>query len=367
MSLDTSSLFSPFSINGKTVRNRWGVAPMTRVTATEDGRATDVMARYYERFARGGFGLVVTEGIYSDQRFSQGYRFQPGISDEAQAQSWRPVVKGIHAHGGLAVAQIMHAGAISQGNRFRDRTAGPSAVQPKGRQMTFYYGKDDYPLPLAMSEEDIADAVAEFGAASARAIDVAGFDGIELHGANGYLLDQFLTDYANLRQDRWGGSLRNRLEAPLAAIRAVREQVGSAVPVGIRISQGKVNDHVHKWQGAEQDAEIIFGSLAEAGVDFIHVTEFEAWQPAFGETGPTLAHLARKFAPGVAILANGGLHDVSHAAGSLEDGADVVTLGRGALANPDLPNRLAAGQALTAFDPVILGPIADIKASELAL
>lgn len=367
MNVPIPALFSPFSLKGGIVRNRWGVAPMTRVSATEDGRATEAMARYYERFARGGFGLVVTEGLYTDQLYSQGYRFQPGLSDDDQARSWQPVVAGIQSHGALAVAQIMHAGAISQGNRFRDSTVGPSAVRPKGQQMSFYYGKDDYPLPVAMSEKDIADALAGFGAAAARAVGIAGFDAIELHGANGYLLDQFLTDYANIRTDRFGGGTRQRLEILLAAIGEVRARVGAAVPVGIRISQAKVNDFAHKWQGGERDAEVIFGGLAAAGLDFIHVTEFEAWQPAFAASGPSLVHLARKFAPGLAILANGGLHDASRAGDSLRDGADLVMLGRGALANPDLPNRLAAGKPLSDFDPVILGPIADIKASELAL
>ena len=144
MDIDTSALFAPIVIKGRTVKNRLSVAPMTRITATEDGRATETMTRYYERFARGGFGTVITEGIYTDQAFSQGYIHQPGMTDEAQANAWKPVVNGIKAHGALAIAQMMHAGAISQGNRFRDGTVGPSAIQPKGKQMTFYHGKDRY-------------------------------------------------------------------------------------------------------------------------------------------------------------------------------------------------------------------------------
>jgi 2,4-dienoyl-CoA reductase-like NADH-dependent reductase (Old Yellow Enzyme family) len=110
---------------------------MTRISATQDGRATETMTRYYERFARGGFGTVITEGIYTDQAFSQGYVHQPGMTDEAQANAWKPVVSGIKEHGALAIAQLLHAGALSQGNRFRDSTVGPSPVRPKGEQMTF--------------------------------------------------------------------------------------------------------------------------------------------------------------------------------------------------------------------------------------
>ena len=151
MDIDTSALFAPIVINRHTVKNRLAVAPMTRISATEDGRASETMARYYERFARGGFGAVSTEGTYTDQAFSQGYANQPGMSDAAQAEAWKPVVAGIKTHGAFAIAQLMHAGALSQGNRFRHGTVGPSAIQPKGEQMVFYHGKDRYAVPEAMT------------------------------------------------------------------------------------------------------------------------------------------------------------------------------------------------------------------------
>ena len=367
MDIDVSALFAPIVINGHTVKNRLSVAPMTRVTATQDGRATETMTRYYERFARGGFGTVSTEGIYTDQAFSQGYAHQPGMTDEAQANAWKPVVSGIQAHGAFAIAQMMHAGAISQGNRFRDGTVGPSAIQPKGKQMTFYHGKDRYALPTAITEAQIIEAINGFAEAAGRAIEVAGFDAIEIHGANGYLLDQFLTDYANNREDCWGGATGSRVRMILETFKAVRARVGAKVPVGVRISQGKVNDYHHKWADGERDAEIIFGSLAEAGADFIHVTEFEAWKPAFTPGGPSLMHLTKRYAPKAAIFANGSLHNVEQAVAALGDGADIVAIGRGALANPDLPKRLCERGTLNEFDPTILGPIANIKENELAM
>ncbi|QYE33815.1 NADH:flavin oxidoreductase [Polymorphobacter sp. PAMC 29334] len=367
MNVDTSALFAPIVIKGHTVANRFSVAPMTRISATEEGRATERMTRYYERFARGGFGTVITEGIYTDQAFSQGYVNQPGITNEAQANAWKPVVSGLKAHGTLAVAQLMHAGAISQSNRFCGSTVGPSSVQPKGEQMTFYHGKDRYSLPAAMTEAQIADAIDGFAESAARAIEVAGFEAIEIHGANGYLLDQFLTDYINSRTDRWGGSTENRVRLILETLKAVRARVGARVPVGVRLSQGKVNDYHQKWAGGERDAEIIFGSLADAGADFIHVTEFEAWQPAFAEDGPSLMRLAKHYAPKAVILANGSLHDIARAAAAMNEGADIITIGRGALANPDLPRRLSDRAVLNDFDPAILGPIADVKETELKM
>jgi 2,4-dienoyl-CoA reductase-like NADH-dependent reductase (Old Yellow Enzyme family) len=359
-------ILTPYDINGRSLRNRLAVAPMTRVSATETGHATDEMARYYERFARGGFGLVITEGIYTDQKYSQGYPFQPGITDEPQAQAWRMVTDRIHAHQGMAFAQIMHAGALSQGNRFVSVPAAPSALRPKGEQMKFYYGAGQYPVPRAMTEEDIADAIEGFVQAATLAIESAGFDGIEIHGANGYLLDQFLTDYTNHRGDRWGGSVQDRMQLTLEVIKAVRKAVG-AVPVGVRISQGKVNDYAHKWAGGEQAAQVIFESLGDAAVDFIHVTEFEAWKPAFPAGDASLVSLSRRYAPEVALIANGGLHTPALALSALNEGADIIAIGKAALANPDLPRRFANAEHLAEFDATILGPIANIKKSELTL
>ena len=367
MHTDASALFAPIIINGHTVKNRLSVAPMTRISATQDGQATETMTRYYERFARGGFGAVSTEGIYTDQAFSQGYAHQPGMTDEAQAKAWQPIVGAIKTHGALAIAQLMHAVALSQGNRFRDGTVGPSATQPKGEQMTFYHGKDRYALPAAITEEQIADAIAGFAESARRATEIAGFDAIEIHGANGYLLDQFLTDYTNTRRDQWGGATADRLRLILETLKSVRATVGASVRVGVRISQGKVNDYHHKWADAERDAEIIFGSLAEAGADFIHVTERAAWEPAFDPGGPSLVQLAKRYAPDAAIFANGSLHTIERAVAALNDGADIVTIGRGALATPGLPRRWSDRGAVRDFDPTILGPIANIKEIELAM
>jgi 2,4-dienoyl-CoA reductase-like NADH-dependent reductase (Old Yellow Enzyme family) len=222
-------------------------------------------------------------------------------------------------------------------------------------------------VPAAISDEQIADAITGFAESAARAIGTAGFDAIEIHGANGYLLDQFLTDYANTRSDRWGGTMEKRVRLIIETLKAVREKVGAKVPVGVRISQGKVNDYGHKWAYSERDAEIVFGSIADAGVDFIHVTDFEAWKPAFKLGGPSLMRLAKQHAPKAAILANGSLHTIDRAVAALDDGADVLTIARGALANPDLPRRLYERATLSDFDPAILSPIANIKDAELAM
>lgn len=355
-----AGLFTPLRLGmALSLSNRLAVAPMTRVSATADGHATQQMADYYEAFAAGGFGLVITEGIYTDKAHAQGYLFQPGLADDAQRDAWRAVVDRVHARGGRIVAQLMHAGALSQGNPYRDTTKGPSAVQPRGQQMAFYRGEGRYRVPEAMSDDDISVAVDGYAQAARRAQE-AGFDGVEVHGANGYLLDQFLTAHTNLRQDRYGGSLENRLRLTVDVVQAVRQATSASFAVGVRISQGKVNDFTHKWEGGEADAARIFRTLGALPIDYLHTTEFEAWRPAFGEHGPSLAALARKHVS-VAVLANGSLHDAVQAGGMMaREEADFVSLGRGALTHADWPARLRAGEPHDPFDRGLLAPIADL-------
>ena len=351
-------LFDPFTIGSLTMGNRLAVAPMTRVSATEDGRATQAMADYYGAFAAGGFGLVVTEGIYTDRAFSQGYLFQPGLAARSHRDAWSHVVAGVHRQGARIFAQLMHAGALSQGNIYRDTTRGPSAVQPKGQQMAFYRGAGDYPVPEAMSIAEIQDAVRGFADAAKMAKD-AGFDGVEIHGANGYLLDQFLTEGVNIRDDRYGGSVQARLHLASETVQAVRDAVGSLFPVGIRISQGKVNDFMHKWSGREEEAADIFGTLDTLPLDYVHTTEFEAWRPAFGG-GASLAALAKRHSR-LPVIANGSLHDPAMAGGLVDRGeADAVSLGRGALTHADWPQRVRQNGVLSEFNRDILSPLADL-------
>lgn len=360
-------LFDAGHLGGLPLENRIAVAPMTRVSASANGVPTDTMRRYYAGFARGGFGLMVTEGIYTDRAWSQGYAGQPGLTDGEQAAAWRTVTNAVHAAGGRIVAQLMHAGALSQGNRFRADTIAPSAITPQGKQMEVYAGNGAYATPRAMTEADIGAVIDGFVRAARLARDVAGFDGVEIHGANGYLIDQFLTAHTNLRDDAWGGTIDRRARLALQIVRAVREAVGEDFTVGIRISQGKVNDFTHKWPEGVKGAHTVFAQLADAGINYLHVTEFEAWKPAFADDARSLVQLARESAPKLTIVANGSLHDPARAVEVLEHGADVVTLGRGALANHDWPHRVRAGIAPRDFDPALLSPLGDIKPAELAV
>ncbi|MEG3131048.1 NADH:flavin oxidoreductase [Pantoea cypripedii] len=365
--MSDSTLFKIGTFGKVEVKNRLMVAPMTRISASESGVPGDRMAQYYTRFALGEFGTIITEGIYIDNAWSQTYSFQAGLVTTEQIQGWRKITDDVHVNGGKIFAQLMHAGAISQGNIYRDDTVAPSGIQPKGEQLEFYYGKGKYKFPKALKEDEILEIIRHFAEAAEHAVVEAGFDGIEIHGANGYLLDQFFTDYSNQRTDRWGGDITGRLSLTLAVIAAVRESVGADVPVGVRISQGKVNDFNHKWKEGIEGASRVFALLAESGVDFIHITEHDALKSAFDDSPLSLIQIARNAAPGIKIIANGSLGEGERSALAIEQGADFVALGKSALANPDWPQRVRNGSPLQEFDKDILGPVANVKDSELSL
>ena len=359
------ALFSKLTIYNLHLKNRIALAPMTRTSASENGVPTEDMLRYYTRYAQGGFGLIITEGTYPDQAYSQGYLNQPGIANQQHIAGWRKIIDSVHEAGAKIFCQLMHAGALSQGNIYKQKAAGPSAVRPKGEQLGFYGGEGQYPIPEEMSREDIQQAIEGFAQATLNARE-AGFDGVEIHGANGYLLDQFLTDYTNQRTDQYGGSTENRVRLLIEVIQACRQAVGQDYPIGIRVSQSKVNDYTHKWADKEDDAKIIFSRLGAAGLDFLHVTEYKVYAPAFSEEGPTLAALAKRWSK-LPIFANGSLDAPAAAENMIIQGdVDVVAIGKAALANKDWANRAARGEQLQEFKPEsFFVPNARIKPFEL--
>jgi 2,4-dienoyl-CoA reductase-like NADH-dependent reductase (Old Yellow Enzyme family) len=353
-----SVLLQPVLLAGLRLRNAVAVAPMTRVSATQEGVPTERMARYYAAYAQGEFGLIVTEGIYPDREYGPGYARQPGLVTREQVNGWRRVTECVHEGGGLIFAQIMHAGALSQ---CLDETLAPSAVRPKGEKMPEYGGTGSFPFPREMTRKEIRTAIAKFGATAGRARD-AGFDGLEIHGANGYLIDQFITQYTNLRNDEFGGDVNRRIRFACEVLEAARARLGEDFPVGIRLSQTKVNDFTHRW--TEQDARAIFAAVKAAGASYIHVAgEGRDWceTARLSPGGPTITELARSVS-GLPVVANGGMGNVGTAEGLLCDGhADLVSLGRDALANPDWPARVRRGDPLEHFDPHMLHPSATLE------
>ncbi|WP_433618030.1 NADH:flavin oxidoreductase [Paenibacillus cellulositrophicus] len=356
------NLFNGYMLGTLPLPNRAVLAPMTRTSAEPNGVANDRMARYYSRFAKGGFGLIITEGLYPDEEFSRSYHHQPGIASIAQADSWIPIVQAVHREGGKIIAQLMHAGALVQHHAFTP--IAPSAVQPVGTMLEDHGGSGEFAVPKAMTLAEIRRTIEGFKQAALRA-KYAGFDGVEIHAANGYLLDQFITDYTNRRTDDYGGATNRRIRFAVEVLRAIRSAVGPDYLVGVRISQEKVNDFDHKWAHGEEDAKIIFGELAAASASYLHTTEYKAWMPAFSDEGPTLAELAKRYS-GLPVIANGKLGDPERAEQMLIAGAaDLIAVGTSALANPDWVNKIREGGTLRAFDHRFLQPMATLKEEEV--
>jgi 2,4-dienoyl-CoA reductase-like NADH-dependent reductase (Old Yellow Enzyme family) len=360
-----SNIFTNQKIGNITLKNRLAVAPMTRVSANENGTTGALMKEYYQSFAQGGFGLIITEGLYTDKHYSQCYKFQPGLTDEAQVKSWQEITDAVHKSDGVIIAQLMHAGALSQYNKYTGQGAAPSAVKPLGKEMTFYYGEGDYSIPKAMSKEDIENVVKGFANAAILA-KRAGFDGVEIHGANGYLLDQFITVYTNERTDEYGGTLVNRLRIYQEIITSVRAAVGDDFIIGIRFSQSKVNDSTYQWPGKEADAKFTFESAKRFGVDYIHTTELLAKASAFDDS-LSLAALAKEYGD-VPVIANGSVNNENDANLLINSNqADVISLGKIALANQNWPNIVQEKIKLSEFSFEMFNPIADLKTANAFL
>lgn len=340
-----------FEMNGHHFKNRTVVAPMSRVSTNGDGVPTTQMQDYYTSFALGGFAMIVTEGTYTDRHFSQAYPNQPGMTNAQQQDGWEQIVKSVKSNGGTKmILQLMHAGALSQhlGN-----TRAPSKIEPMRSMLAGYSRKQGrYPIPEAMNLAEIDQVVEGFLNAALMAME-AGFDGVEIHAANGYLLDQFITDYTNNREDQYGGSLENRVRLICDIVKIIRLKTPQNFIVGVRLSQGKVNDFDYLWPGGVEDGRTIFHSVAEAGASYIHfASEGKGFSHGcLTRNGESLPQLAKDVAK-IPVIANGGLHELSEANRILKEGhADLIALGTGALANPDWPHRVERNMQINQLDP----------------
>lgn len=362
------SLIENFDLTSRlTLRNRVVLAPMTRVSAEVDGSVPARIADYYRVFAHGGFSALITEGVFIDKTYSPGYVNQPGLVTDENVAAWREVTSAVHEEGAVIFAQLMHAGPQTQGDVYGYGAIGPSATRVPGEQLAMYGRTGPYPEPERATIEQLRDVIAAF-VESARRAKEAGFDGVEIHGANGYLLDAFLTDYLNDRDDEYGGSPEARVKLTVDVCRAVREELGEDFVVGVRISQAKVSDPFHKWTGGAEEAEAIFRALSSVDLDFIHTSEHHALAPAFEDDPRSLADFASEFG-GTVVIANGHLDTPQLAAQIIEQGsAELVALGKSALANRDWVRRAASGHDIA--EPFVVsefGELATVKDWELIL
>ncbi|MFD0200926.1 MULTISPECIES: alkene reductase [Saccharothrix] len=331
--------FEPLDLAGTELPNRVVMSPMTRSRAY-DTVPTPLMAEYYAQ--RAGAGLIISEGIQPSV-VGQGYPHTPGLHSDEQVEGWRGVTDAVHAAGGRIFAQLMHTGRIGHPDVLPGdlHPVGVSPVRAAGQLFTGK-GMQDYVTPRVLTHAEIESTIADFATAARNAVE-AGFDGIELHGANGYLLHQFLADNTNLRDDQWGGSIENRIRFVVEVVRATSEAIG-AHRVGLRISPaGTYNDM------AEETHDELYPALVDAidpfGLAYLHIGEQ-------GERALTL-ELRKRFS-GTLILnpfTPEGSTGPEHLA-LVDDGtADAISFGALFLANPDLPVRLANGGPFNTPDP----------------
>lgn len=336
----TSILFDSFQLSDLMLANRMVMAPMTRNRADENGVATPMMATHYRQ--RASAGLIITESSpVSPQAI--GYPFTPKLYSDAHVDGWKDVTDAVHEEGGHIFVQLQHCGRISHPSLQPDNSmpVGPSAIQPEGQAVT-YAGMQDFMTPRALETQEIQDVVAQFRSSAALAKQ-AGFDGVEIHGANGYIVDQFLRDGSNHRTDVYGGNVQNRMRL----LNDILDEVSTVWPshrIGIRLSPENSFNSMSD-SDPQKHFEYFAGQLSSRGLAYLHVLEGDMMTKV---SAVNYAGLRAKF-DGVYIANNG--YDLERAQMAISGSrADLVAFGIPFLANPDLVQRYQEGLPLNEVD-----------------
>ena len=325
------NLFSPIKIGNYNLKNRIFMAPMTRCRSIKDNVPNDLMAEYYAQ--RASAGLIITEGTQISPQ-GIGYPYTPGIHTEAQVQGWRKVTKAVHEKEGKIFLQLWHVGRVSHSSFLGgELPVAPSAIKLLGQKYT-YDGMKEYEKPRALKAEEIKDIVQDYANAAKNAID-AGFDGVEIHSANGYLLDQFLRDGTNQRKDEYGGSIENRSRFLIEVIKAVTDAVG-ADKTGVRLSpSGTMNDMSDS--NPQKHFAYVCQRLNDCNLAYLHIVDALAGDIRHGANVVELSVLRDAY-KGTLIVC--GEYDKVKGNMVIENHlANAVAYARLFLANPDLPER----------------------------
>lgn len=333
-----SILFAKATLGSLTLQNHLVMAPMTRCRAT-DNLPNALMAQYYGQ--RASAGLIITEGT-SPSPNGLGYARIPGIFSAAQVNGWRGVTEAVHSKGAKIFVQLMHCGRVAHGQNMpaKARILAPSAIAAEGEMYTDSQGMLPHPIPQEMSGEDIRAAIGEFVLAAENALQ-AGFDGVELHGANGYLLEQFLRPSSNKRRDEYGGSIENRARFVLEVVDAVCGAIGKQ-RVGIRLSPFGVFNDMPLYDGMEADYTYLAEQLNARGLVYIHLVDHASMGAPV--VPYSMKDKIRNAFQGALILCGG--YDADRAQSDLAASrCDLVAVGRPFLANPDLVVRWRSGAA----------------------
>ncbi len=331
------NLLTPGRIDGFDTRNRMMLAPMTRSRAHADGVPSDLAVTHYAQ--RATAGLIISEGV-APSAVGRGYARTPSIHSAEQTAAWKKIADAVHAKGGRMFVQFMHVGRISNiANRYTSEPpVAPSAVKAAGQIWTDANGMQDYDMPRALEISEIPGVIEDYALSTRNAL-AAGFDGVELHSASGYLPMQFLSTNTNQRTDGYGGSVNNRIRFVVEALEAMIKAAGSAGKVGIKISPAMPFNDIDDADPIETYTALV-KAIAPMGLAYLHVLRttipntFEWLRPLFN--GPFAAGGAFDRESGNALLASGG--------------ADFIVFGKPFTSNPDLPARFATGAALTPFN-----------------
>lgn len=334
----SACLFEPLRLGDLHLRNRIVMAPMTRNRASADGVPGELMAEYYGQ--RGDAGLIVAEGTWPSAA-GQSYCRQPGIATPAQIAAWKRVTDAVHARGGLIVLQIMHGGRIGSRHIKAEgiETVAPSALQAAGEVVTDSAGLQPYEMPRALSTEEVRAIVQEHAQAARNARE-AGFDGVELHGTSGYLPMQFLSSGTNQRSDEYGGGAANRARFAFECLREMANAIGAG-RVGLRLNPGNTYNDTHDEDSAATHAELM--RQAET-LDLAYLHVMRAPMPELDAFALARMHFGER------LILNDGLGPESADAVLRAYPGAALSFARHFIGNPDLVERLRAGQPLSRFD-----------------
>ena len=330
--MKTYELFTLKKLGSIDLKNRIVMAPMTRCRAI-DNIPNDLMAEYYKQ--RSNTGLIITEGT-SPSPNGLGYARIPGIFSKSQVEGWKKTTKAVHENGGKIIIQLMHSGRISHplNMPIESQILAPSQVKAAGQMWTDLKGLQDFPVPKEMTEQDILHAKTEYVAAAENAL-FAGFDGVELHGANGYLLEEFLSPVSNIRTDKYGGSIENRCRFVLDIVAAVAQAIGKE-KTGIRLSPYGVASDMPHYPEIHETYDYLTKELNKLDIAYIHLVDHSAMgAPAVPRE---IKKLIRHNFKNTLILCGG--YDKESAEAAIESGlTDLVAFGRPFINNPDLVER----------------------------
>lgn len=336
-------LFSPTKLGRLELANRVVMAPMTRSRATNDGTPTDAMADYYRQ--RASAGLIVTEGIYPSED-GKGYCRTPGIVSAEHVAGWKKVTDAVHEAGGKIVAQIMHCGRVGHLDNKQPGTelVSPSGIRARGDMFTDTAGMQPISETRALARDEIPGVIAEFARATELAYD-AGFDGVEAHGASGYLLAQFLSTGPNQRDDEYGGSVENRIRFAVETLAAMA-QIDGPDRVGFRICPGNPFNDLTDDDPVETFRAFL-GAVRDQGLAYCHVIRLDSIPNAPDIDNVALANEAF----GGPLIANDS-YDLAEAKQAVADGtAEAISFARAYIGNPDLVERFKTGAELARFNP----------------